>query len=457
VKIAVAAKRAAKCDGLLGGLEQFTCAWAQKTSDRCKSYNSCYDTAAAAYKKLRRAVPKAVKSRKAEYKAGMRMQCMAAAVGSGGTVDAKKMNACKTKGFDLSVLNVKIPRKPRKKSCTAPQTYGGSKKYKRKVYRRLPVKVREPTLCLAWKGGCAARATFAGAIVHLKRNGKYCSLRKGMMQCSGRVPKQRFKFQSHTSTCGGAKLVPYPSRGRQCRFAPSTGAPYVYCGRKRWAKAWATLTSNPLAVSRTNMVTLKFAPLKASMTLGSKTRRWTRWDGRVHFRCNSGALAAIESRWSSRKKDRSWKHQCRNFPRGVGAMGRWPRGFRGMFKWRMGWMNMFKYPLYMECENGAAIAGHKSKHVGRHWGRKVEDRQFQWACRRLPRGVKMLGKGTWSKSSTKAGASWKLGCNSDEVLVGLISHYKRKTMDRIWKRKCAKVAVRPPTPTTFSVEYEREV
>lgn len=128
-----------------------------------------------------------------------------------------------------------------------------------------------------------------------------------------------------------------------------------------------------------------------------------------------------------------------------------------MFKWRMGWMNMFKYPLYMECENGAAIAGHKSKHVGRHWGRKVEDRQFQWACRRLPRGVKMLGKGTWSKSSTKAGASWKLGCNEDEVLVGLISHYERKTMDRIWKRKCAKVAVRPPTPTTFSVEYVREV
>jgi hypothetical protein len=459
-KIAFAAKRKAKCDGLLGGLEQFTCAWAQKTSDRCKAYDSCWDNARAVLKKLRATIPAAIKVRKAQYKSGMTMKCMGAAVASGGAVDAKKMNACKYQGIKTSIFNVRVPRIPRKKSCTAPQTYGGSPAYKRKVYRRLPVKVRLPALCLAWKGGCAARSTFAGAIVALKRNGKYCGLgRGGAMLCNGLVPKQRFQFQSHTSKCDGAKLVPYPARRKQCRFAPSLGAPYVACTRRsNGAKAWATLPSNPLAVTRTGKVTLKFTPLSGKMGLGSMARRWSRWDGRVMFQCSNGALAAVKTRFSKKKGDRSWKHQCLNFPLGVGSMGRWPRGFKGLFKWRRGWQNTYKFYMRVECPSGSVIAGHKSLHKNRHWRKKVEDRRFQWACRKLPRGIKELQRTPWLPTAwTKEATAWKLGCESNEVLVAMVSKYKGKSKDRIWKKKCAKLSVQTPTSTAFEVVYDRGV
>jgi hypothetical protein len=459
-KIAEAAQKKAECDGLLGGLEQFTCAWAQKTSDRCKSYDSCWDDAKAALKKLRATIPAAIKERKAQYKSGMTMKCMGAAISSSGSVDAKKMDACKSIRIKTSIFKVRIPRIPRKKSCTAPQTYGGSPAYKKKVYSRLPVKVRLPALCLAWKGGCAARSTFAGAIVQLKRDGKYCGLaRGGAMLCNGLVPKQRFQFQSHTSKCDGAKLVPYPARGKTCRFAPSLGAPYVTCTRRsNGANGWTTLPSNPLAVTRTGKVTLKFAPLSGKMTLGSMARSWSKWDGRVMYQCNNGALAAVTTVYSVKKRDRAWKHQCLNFPLGVGSMGSWPQGFKGLFKWRRGYQNDYKRSLRVECPSGSVIAGHKSYHKNKHWRKKIEDRKFQWACRKLPPGLKELQRTPWLPTKwTKAARGWKLACESDEVLVAMASKFKEWAKDRVWTKKCAKLHIQAPVSTAFEVVYDRGV
>merc|ERR1719230_432015 len=95
--------------------------------------------------------------------------------------------------------------------------------------------------------------------------------------------------------------------------------------------------------------------------------------------------------------DRIWKHQCRNFPAGVGAMGGWPQNYFGKWRWANGFQNWWHKYLHVECPTGYVMAGHKSMYRGSlYLVQTIRDRRFQWACRKLPPGITMTEKGDWT-------------------------------------------------------------
>jgi len=392
---------------------------------------------------------------KGEYVAGKAMECMGKAIDSKGKVDAKKMKKCKTSVVNASHLSVKVPEAPAKVACGNPTLFPGSASYRSMFYKNLPTKVKValPQPCLAWKGGCAAKSTFDGSVVHLKRNGKRCAADdSGVFRCDGTLPGE-FKFVNQKANCSSAKLVAVKPGNveESCHFAPAatTSKQRVYCNVKpgTLAKNEVVISSNQAAAGREGKVTLQFAPLsKVAMTLGA----WsdvTPYKEKVSYQCSGGALAYFWSEHSNETsvQDRRFKHKCRTFPQGTGKMGSfaWPATKDKDID--------FDKPLKKECPAGEVLTGHESE-----WKAKNKDRRFKFACAKPPAGMEIKQVGDWSKAWTAYDKKWELGCSAeDEVMVGVHSIHDNSHQDRKWKCKCAKLAVRAPQTITFDVEYAR--
>jgi len=443
------------CDGELKSLEEQACVWAQNTEDRCKSYDKCYAAAKTKLDALRTSTKAVEQSLKGEYMAGKTMECMGKAIDKSGKVDAKKMKACKNSTVDSSHLAVTVPELPKEMNCWQPTIYPGSRVYRKMVYTGLPegVDVALPQPCLGWKGGCAAKSTFDGSVVHLKRDGKRCgSDDSGFFRCDGTLQGE-FKFVNQKAPCSSAKLVAVKKGGveESCSFAPDTekdkSKDHVRCAVKasKYAKTEVEISSNQAAAGRVGKVTLKFAPLSTvAMNLSAWSAK-TELKSPSDYKCANGALSSLMSEKDNSTADRSWQHRCRTFPPGAGQGGAitWPAKF-----------NDFSTTLDMQCQSGEVLAGHKSeKDRGKKSPDTTKDRKFKFGCMKLPTGVFVRQDGEWS-AWTAWKKDWELKCAGDEVIVGLKSeHAGTPQNDRRWKCKCAKLAVRAPQSITFDVDF----
>jgi hypothetical protein len=254
------------CDEELSAIESFSCARATGSASRCSAYETCYAGVLTKYNTAVAALDRSIEQWKQTWTAGKKMQCTASAISANNVVDAKKMKECNSPNLtDTSFINVRIPPEPVKQVCAKPEIYPGSKMYRSKVYDGLPadVEVRLPTLCLSWKGGCAAYSTFEESAVFLKQNGKYCSVSaEGEMLCGG--DKGTFAFK-HTddSHCTGKATLMSLSSGQPvlCRFGRKAPAPKVACDSALSnPPAELLISKNPLATSRSGEVSFEFTP-----------------------------------------------------------------------------------------------------------------------------------------------------------------------------------------------------
>jgi len=369
------------------------------------------------------------------------------------------LKACRLKKANLKRDALQVPKAPQKEMCLDPTLYPGSKTYRKMVYHHLPkgLKVELPYPCLDWKGGCAAKSTFDGGAVFLKRHGKSCGLNAlGQMSCTGALPGE-FKFVKQRANCTRAKLVALhtessPHGERSCRFAPSLESPAmkVACKKDKSLKAEVELSYNPDSVGRTGTVTLKFAPLAFKQMTLNKALAWSKFNKHVEYSCSNGGLTSIWTEHMGKDvskdediQDRRWKHQCLLFPPGAGQAGtpKYPDKYQ----------NKLKGNFTAECPKHYILAGHKSVK-----DKLKKDRHFKFACAKLPPGMHTIRTSLWSTNWTAPAAAWQLQCaRMDEILVGLDSFYDNATADRKWRRRCARVAPVRPKPITFEIEYSR--
>jgi len=384
-------------------------------------------------------------------------------INSKGKVEGKKMLKCKSSNISNSHLEVTVPEAPKKTTCWKPTAFPGTKKYRSIVYKDLPkeVEVSLPQPCLGWKGGCAAKSTYEGSVVHLKRDGKRCGAdNDGYFRCDSTLQGE-FKFVNQKANCSRAKLVALKTGAmdweESCRFAPaaekSQSKDRVVCAQQdsKFAKMEVDISDNQPAAGRVGKVTLKFAPLsQVAMKLGTLSDK-TAFKKDVTYQCTNGALSSLSSEKSSKAGDlldRSWQHSCRTFPPGAGQLGAvvWPKSH-----------NKFHAKFERECPKGEVLVGHKSEIDKKNKAAdNKKDREFKFACRKLPAGMLVKEVGKWS-AWTAWQDKWELKCaTADEVMVGLSSEYAvSPNKDRRWKCKCATLAVRAPQSITFDVEFAR--
>jgi len=359
------------CNANLASLESFACSHAEEHALKCRGYHRCYTTALAKYEAKVAALPGEIKRWRQAVVDAEQVKCNSNAVDSSGNIDAAKLEVCRNASLvDTSRVSVTIAKAPAKQSCSDPRIFPGSSLYRTRLYSSLPagIKIREPVLCLGWKGGCAAHSTFDQFNVFLKYNGQYCDVQTtGGVVCNGKQGTFRFQQES-TLQCGKGKvkLVTEPS-GQACRYDPLAGLPSLSCGAHSVAGTpdfSATLSSNELASDRKGRVILAFAgaSVKSLTDFGTLTRTGLGVD---------------------------FNRQCSN----GGKRG----AFRGVDSWH---------------DNGS------------------KDRIFDWKCAYTPAGFSGFQGTDWS-GWTGWYTNWQRECGSNEVITQVLSNRKVKDQCRL--------------------------
>lgn len=437
-------EKVVKCDYKLTNIEEMSCAWATKSEDRRKAYDTCFKAALKGFNAVKSSLASTKELTKQDWAMAMRMKCMAAAVDSTGNVDVTKMKGCNSLSTDFSAIDVKLAAPPVKHSYHSPSVYPGSRSYYKMVYKPLHWRARKQArpakLCLEWKGGCYARSTFANHPVHLKFGGQYCFLNRGEVDCRktrpGRSRKTKFAFVSHRANCSSAILAVVNKWGkvkRFCRFEPSARDPHIKCYVKD-NNARVTISSNPPAASRSNKITMKLDQVTGS-AMGITPFK-------AGARCGTvGALTELMAMpiRGSRSKNKAWSGKCLLFPSGAGFM---------RFKWG-GYVNAWRGKLLVNCKTGWILAGTHTRSSS-----SQNDQRYKWPCLKLPPGMMVKSEGSWMPWS-KSGEGWKSKCGVNQVMTGLESTYDLKAKDRTWRSRCAEIALRTPKSTVFEVKYSR--
>jgi len=392
-------------------------------------------------------VPTLIKRWKESWVAAEQMKCLAKAVDAAGAVDAAKMAKCNDPSLvDTSKVTVTIPTAPARQSCADPSIFPGSSQYKKSVYSNLPagVVIREPTLCLGWKGGCAAHSTFDQAIVLLKYNHQYCNVdASGSVVCNGERGQFMFQQQETGKCVGQVRLVSQPS-GEACRYDPVASLPSISCGGRKVVgepSFTATLSSNPLASNRQGTAILAFAGTSVASLSNFKKLDKTPYDGYFQKEClntgKRGAFRGVYSVHDNKVEDREFEWNCAypsdGFPQFEDT------NWMSWTDWDANWQ--------LECGSNEAITHVESAHDN-----KKEDRQYRLMCGRTPEGLILDARpwGTWTNEYDKPST---VDCGSDGVLVGIKTENNNKAEDRIWAYRCASLSVRAPPQLSFQVEY----
>ena len=213
---------ATRCDTDLTSLEKFACSYATEHALACRGYDTCYNAALDKYKAEIAKVPGLIKTWQDNVGEAEQMKCYANACTPSGGIDPARLTLCRNASLlvDTSKISVTIAVAPARQSCDDPRMYPGSSSYWTKLNSSLPagIKIREPTLCLGWKSGCAARSTFDQWDVFLKYNGQYCNVQTGgRVVCNG-GKGGTFRFQQENTKVRGGQ-------GQACYAAIRTSMP----------------------------------------------------------------------------------------------------------------------------------------------------------------------------------------------------------------------------------------
>jgi len=334
------------CETELAGLESFACSHAGEHASKCRAYDSCYNSALAKYEAKVAAVPGRIKTWKSALVDAEQMKCYSNAFDPSGIIDAAKLEVCRNASLvDTSKISVTIAKPVARQACNEPRIYPGSSLYRTHLYTGLPagIKIREPILCLGWKGGCAARSTFDQFDVFLKYNGQYCDVETtGSVACNGKRGTFRFQ-QENTEKCGvgNVKLTTQPS-GEACRYNPLAGLPSLSCGKHAVAGTpafIATLSSNEPANNRQGTVILAFAGTTVKPLTNFATLSRTDWGANFQKQCSSsgkiGAFNGVNSWHDNGQEDRIFDWKCAYTPDGFSGFQE--SSWAGMTSWYAAW------------------------------------------------------------------------------------------------------------------------
>jgi len=442
------------CEQDLANIETFTCSQTTEHAVLCREYDSCYNDRLATYQAKVKEVPGRIEKWRGAVEDLEKLKCFANAVTSKGEPDAAQMNVCRNKTYmESSKISVTTGTVPARKSCDESLIYPGSRLYKTNVYRDLPksIQIRDPIVCLTWKGGCSEYSTFNKAPILLKYNGKYCNV-----QTTGRVgcddQKQTFMFQ-HEATPQGSRsagackqgkvtLSMHPS-GAECRYDPLAGLPKLSCGSQSVAgntDFTATLIDNELANGRKGKVILAFAGTSVRPFAGFEMRPWTDWDAKFEASCTGGkkgALRGVISKHNNNKEDRIFQWQCAYTRDGFSD-------FQDAYSHM--WTD-FHQDWQQECSNKEVITRVEAYHEN-----QKEDRRYIVTCGKTPQGMGLDLK-PWTDWTNKFDEESKQDCGEDGVLVGIKTRNSKTHWDRIWAYRCATVSISAPPQLSFQVEY----
>merc|ERR1719215_2598295 len=428
-----------ECDDILSNMESFTCAWATDAVSKCSSYESCYTSVMQKYETKKQSLPAQIEQWKKTWMTAERVKCMADAVDSQGAVDTDKMDACNNESaYNTDHIKITMSALPQQETCTTPEIYPGSAQYRSEVYdplAQIGVQVREPTLCLQWKGGCAAHSSFENAKVYLKAKSKYCGLKNKIFNCDD-SEKGQFVFE-HESTDNCVGTVTLTSLAGPCHYNIKSG---IVCehGYKGGFAETATLLSNPPTSGRSGQVTLQFGGFIKPLFY---THDWTTpnsWDQPSDVSCGRGGIRAIYSVHNNQKEDRVFKFRCQeaNSEFDKLSVQSWS-GFQdwdGHGIWRCTQMNGVFNSLYSYHSNDK------------------EDRRFKIRCGVLPASMKITSISGFTPWTAYDG-TFEQDCGENGFISTFETRHDNDREDRKFRFTCSTVAAKTPPTQEFTVEY----
>jgi len=127
--------RKSTCDHMQSTMDDAACRYAVSMKEACDSGASCYKAHEANFDHTYNRVKKSEASRRAEWRALMRMKCLVDTF-ENGKVEDREIEACKAKTH--TPPSIDYPSKPSMGPCTVPKKYPGSAEYKAAEFDRLP-------------------------------------------------------------------------------------------------------------------------------------------------------------------------------------------------------------------------------------------------------------------------------------------------------------------------------
>ena len=143
-------QREQECGEALDRIESFSCSWATGFAAQCSAYDTCYTSVLSRHSDAVREANESIVRWRKSWLAATRMECMANAMNTSGSVDETKMHVCNGHNItNMSFIKVVIRQPPIKVACPAPEIYPGSTLYHNLIYSNLKegIQVRQPTPC----------------------------------------------------------------------------------------------------------------------------------------------------------------------------------------------------------------------------------------------------------------------------------------------------------------------
>lgn len=124
-----------QCDALQSQMDEAACQHAVRMKEACDEGNNCYEAKLEAFRSTQDRVKRDEVTRKAEWRALKRMQCLVASFENGQVTDAE-VDACKAKTHYPPSIN--YPAESFMDECTVPDKYPGRAAYKEAEFGNLP-------------------------------------------------------------------------------------------------------------------------------------------------------------------------------------------------------------------------------------------------------------------------------------------------------------------------------
>jgi len=334
---------------------------------------------------------------------------------------------------------VTVPAMPQKQTCSEPEIYPGSKLFRSKVYDSMPedVEVRLPTLCLSWKGVCAAYSTFEGSAVFLKTDeGKFCHVVSGTMLCDGTKGVFAFGHQEGVAPCtGSAELSSVDSNVHQaCHFDQSMPAPHVSCGSavSGGPPAEIVISANPLPTGRSGKVGFEFKGQAGQpVWRGGAPSQWygaNSWQGTIsgwtllvdtYYLDAPGGFKSIKYKYAAqtqvaimdqvfsfqRYEGGGWLRNAKKVNEGGTEADGWQRGYR---------RSMSMGPARITCDPNHILVGISST-SGSTGTNYKSWRTWSWNCAPAPEGLTISGE-----FGPKPSQAWgESDCGPNGYVIGM--------------------------------------